>query len=55
MQAIRQLEWRVFPGGPAQREAAIQVVVREALEKARRDARVGEPKPALKSEFPLFE
>ena len=54
-QAIRLLEWRVFPGGPAQRDAAVQVLVREALEKARRDARVGEPKPALKSEFPLFE
>jgi hypothetical protein len=36
-QAIRALEWRVFPGGPAQREAAVQVAIREALEKARRD------------------
>lgn len=36
-QAIRLLEWRVFPGGPAQRDAAVQVLVREALEKARRD------------------
>jgi hypothetical protein len=28
----------VFPGGPAQREAAIQVAIREALERARRYA-----------------
>ena len=37
-QAIRLLEWRPLPGGPAQRDAAVQVLVREALEKARRDA-----------------
>lgn len=37
-QAIQALEWRVFPGGPGQRLAATQVAIREALEKARRDA-----------------
>lgn len=36
-QAIRALEWRVYPGGPDQRTAAVQVAVREVLDKARRD------------------
>lgn len=40
-QAIRALEWRVYPGGPDQRTAAVQVAVREALDKARRDPGYG--------------